>query len=884
MYRIFTSSVRTSLATALLLCVVSGVLSMCIPTTSYAADAPPAPQGGASANGPGAPGSLVEAAQMAEVPAGDFGCFGGNNSADIGVIDGCINLLAYYFMQAAMMSAVWVGVALNWVVMELVVNMGTFVGNIIGITIAWEVLRDVANVFLVFLTIFVGISIIIGSSGFGSKQLLWKIIIAALFVNFSITLTKLVIDVSNLVATATFDTILKEHAVKSGAKTQVTSACLKALPNDETAQKSGCITVGIAGVFWSKMEVTKVFNIKELQSQGAPKDMKDPKISQLRWVGLMGGLMFFTMAFVFGAAAILLIIRFTILCFLIVVSPLAFVMLVTGVGGEGRKWWDALLQQSFFAPAIFLMWWIAYMMFTTLMSRINLSGKSIAASGGGDMGALGIFTYFFIMISILVASLVIAKKMGGSAAAAGMGMYNRAVRGAPGMMWGGTKAIGRGSKSVYEGSKILGGTAKTRADRRERKMAESLAKDPTSKLTAGDRYRRAIAGTKYDQARKAKVDAAAAPARERDKAKTARLNEIKETGKALENKKAIKTAVEHAGKDVAQMQAEGVDAVKIREIEDARRAIAAMSPKEVEGIHDALVKNVESAIYLSANQMEAVMKSDKFTESERESVRTNKYSKEIAVINGRSTLSTAEQGAVMSNMKDADLDLLHNELVANPDKAEHLSADQLKHVFKSTKFGESERARIHGGKFKKILDAAAAGDAGAITDALEQISEAEAEMLGDELLANQKVIENMPQRHIEKVMASTQVSGTRKATINTTRTNHLNALIAGPVDGKSIDDVLRKAKRSEIPKMGAPVRNHITTQAQHIRSGAGKGIDNQISIDLTSHFNTHGRNASASEEQTIRRNVIARSGLSNEEKKILEIDDYLNNPTVSATF
>ncbi len=373
-------------------------------------------------------------------------------------IEGCGTMAAYYIMKGCAWIAVWASVILNYVIMELVVGMGVLVGNMPGVAHAWEMLRDLTNVFLVFITVYIGISIIVGASNFGSKQMLGRIILAALLVNFSITVAKLVIDVSNVTAITAYDMILKQNADDFKTTVVRPGECAQVSEKAYDPAENTCITTGLAGVFWSRLQMTKIFNVADFQAQDGKK-----ADDALIWVGLLGAIMFIIMAFVFGAMAFMLIGRFLILVMLIIFSPLAFVSLITGISGKGRVWWTMLINQSIVAPVMFIMLWITYGLLDGFSNRFELKG-GIAKSAMADMGAMGIVTYFMIICGSLIMSLIVAKELGAYGASAAMSTGKNWSKKAGFALAGGTGYVagrtvgGAVGLSARMGRKVIGGT------------------------------------------------------------------------------------------------------------------------------------------------------------------------------------------------------------------------------------------------------------------------------------------------------------------------------------------------------------------------------------------------------------------------------------------
>lgn len=68
-----------------------------------------------------------------------------------------------------------------------------------GIILGWKVLRDLANMFFILMLLIISFATIIGAKSYGYKQLLSRLIIVAILINFSRTIVGVVIDFSQIV-------------------------------------------------------------------------------------------------------------------------------------------------------------------------------------------------------------------------------------------------------------------------------------------------------------------------------------------------------------------------------------------------------------------------------------------------------------------------------------------------------------------------------------------------------------------------------------------------------------------------------------------------------------------------------------------------------------
>lgn len=853
----------------------------------------------------------------------DFGCFGGGSK---GMFDGCAALLAYYFMKAGGALAIWVGTGLNWVIQYLIIGMGQLVGNLYGITVAWGVLRDLANVFLVFITVLIGMSMIVGATTYGSKQLLFKVVIAALFVNFSITLTKAVIDVTNIFTVATYQMFLNE----TGSSNVDVEKCLKSPYNSGTEAKNDpCVHTGVAGIFVSKLEVLTLLNY----TKGMNNEQKAAAASEVMWLGLMGGIMFFVMAFVFGAAAVLLVIRFAVLCVLIIFSPIAFVLWVTGISGQGKQWWNTLLSQSLLAPALMLMWWIAFMIFNgfnIIFPDRSQIAKGGLMNGGESVAPIVIVAQFFVLIAIFIMSLIVARSMASHGGAMLVNATDRYAKRGYGMAMRPVRAVGRGTRdAVVDNTWGRGMSAYAKHTKKFEAKAfetETKADGTTGYVNNSARARLArgsakigVAGAlnKATERQGAKFDARKKAVESYKGELTAELNKQKVAGAAelagkygehTESALEAEIRAKNANFDTTQVANER------QKVEEARKIIGGLSKKDAEALHGEIMKNVESVIHMSASQIEAIMNSDAYTGEEKEKIRTTKYANEIGIL-GSSGPLTADQSAKINALGNKDLDLLRKELLSKKEMAEYLNGDQMDYILnKSDAYTAQEKTAVRKGRFAK-LDAELAkvkddprlGTAD-LEKELNKLSDKEAELLEQQFIEDQTVIESMPQRVAEKVMASPRIANATKSKIKDGRSAYFKRVADGGA-GKTTADILKGRSAADVAKIDgeqlkrreyvqhmnvamlsasastlntaqkAEVRAHVATLMPPVRSA----FDSAVARELSSIM-TPGRTTPLTqlEEASIKRKAMAT--LNPDERRMIEVDDWLNSTTAGAIF
>ena len=254
----------------------------------------------------------------------------------------------------------------------------------------WIVCRDISNTFFIFILLYIAITTIlqIGST----KQLLSTVIIVALLMNFSLYLTRFVIDIGNMFALEFYSTF----------------------PEDKHPAViiPGIERHSIANGYQNALIVPLLAVAKGIPGQGG-KEAFAVKAAMIALVGIE----FLVVTFVFLIVSFLLIGRLATLWIVMIVSPLAFFSIalpsgVSGASGIWGKWKGHLISQTFF-PAIFLF----FMYFAARLAN----GSSYVLTTFGSGTATGIMVFiplairFAIIIAFIMYGLQIATRMSGDA-------------------------------------------------------------------------------------------------------------------------------------------------------------------------------------------------------------------------------------------------------------------------------------------------------------------------------------------------------------------------------------------------------------------------------------------------------------------------------------
>ncbi len=356
--------------------------------------------------------------------------------------------LAFVFLMISGVILTIVGTVFNWVVLRSVFQFGTYFGTSEGMLLAWSILRDIANIALLFAFIFVGVLLILNVEGGGhghgggisAKKAIPRLIIFAVLLNFSLFATQFVIDVSNALS-ANFAGLAVEEC--STTTTQ---------PGDAGDPIQECANNGIAGRVLQVSGLASIFDTETADAETFMQNLNRPYSYAVSLIML--AIFVIVTALVLLAGAIMLIIRVVVLTFLMITSPIGFAALaVPKLEKIGSLWWSKLISNAFFAPVYLLLIFISIKLADGLMDGDATLANALTGNQGATVaGNMQVVMVFAVVIGFMIASLIVASKMGAMGA-------SFATKTAAGMTLGTVGFVGRrtvGRASTYAASRIRG--------------------------------------------------------------------------------------------------------------------------------------------------------------------------------------------------------------------------------------------------------------------------------------------------------------------------------------------------------------------------------------------------------------------------------------------
>lgn len=337
------------------------------------------------------------------------------------------------------------------------------------INTGYKIVLNVANMLFIFILLYIAIKTILGVGG-DTKKLLINIIVVGLFINFSLFMTKTIIDASNIVAMGFYNAVQTEVGQTK-------------IGGDEKQQKMISIgSVSTAMMAGLRLQTQIPSTDSEYNKTDSSKGLTNFNIAMNQFGG---SALFLVSAFVFLSVALLFIVRFVALLFYMLFSPVAFLGLISDEMKEySTKWWNGLQSQALFAPAFLF---LAY-----LVSSIINSGQLWRAVGGegnesatfydaiSSSGPEGfpIIMNYVILMALMIGALITAKAMAGKGSAGVLTYTSKFQKWTQGVA--GRNTLGRAA--------YLAGN--------NRYMAKLMAKSPTLGTFAKTQFDN-IAGQKF---------------------------------------------------------------------------------------------------------------------------------------------------------------------------------------------------------------------------------------------------------------------------------------------------------------------------------------------------------------------------------------------------
>lgn len=314
---------------------------------------------------------------------------------------GVLNLVGFIFAIAATLFA--------WVVDPANVSGDNGMLNKQAVKDVWIMVRDLLNMSFILVLLFAAFGTIFQMDKWNLKKVWLNILINALLVNFSFPIARFIIDISNVAFYYLLNNLFS--------------------PNGTTAVTGNTI-------FASFGAASHIGNIL------VPENYSAYSIAYLLAMIISLFIMGMTLVVIAG----LFLVRLVALTMLVMFSPIGFVgYAIPSAGGYAKKWWDNLINYSFFAPIMVFVMAIA-LRISEAMGNENFGSfisNAQANSTASDASWISQMAFFFIPIVILWTGIGIAKKFGIEYAGLVTGTVEKWGKKIANIPWAGTKMAWR---------------------------------------------------------------------------------------------------------------------------------------------------------------------------------------------------------------------------------------------------------------------------------------------------------------------------------------------------------------------------------------------------------------------------------------------------------
>ena len=360
----------------------------------------------------------------------------------------------YLILSLVAALAKFGGYLLDSAVRYTVLDMSDHIHQLSSIDVVWKVFRDLCNLSFIFILLYVAVQTILQINNANPLRVLRQIVIAAILINFSLFIAKLIIDFSNIFTLAFYNQMIGKTGTMSGAIMNL---------------------FGIQALWGDKMNVVQTWS----QSWSTLFSMTAGSI-----------IITFTAAFSFLAAAWLFLLRYVVLILVFMLAPIGFMgAILPQVKNASKRWFDALIGQALFPPIYMLLMWVTLKVGQNINGLKGDFGTALSLSQRVNLptgtGILNPVIRFVILIVLMNFALILAKTQAGR-------VGGRVQK----IMEGGLKTV-EGARKVtqgYIGRGVVRGAGLNRLDEKFKKTAfantrlGSYVQKNTTGIAAGAKF------------------------------------------------------------------------------------------------------------------------------------------------------------------------------------------------------------------------------------------------------------------------------------------------------------------------------------------------------------------------------------------------------------
>lgn len=314
---------------------------------------------------------------------------------------------------------------------EATLNLG-FQSHKTIVEVGWKVTRDFSNMFFILFMIIIAFATILRLEQYGIKKLLPKVIIIALLINFSLIISYVIIDFTNISARFFINDAEKGAKALGGDKASISGALADSLNltkvliprdcKDLKKEKEQCASICESDSDCTdrcREEKEEAYDACKAGVENLKAAGKEATFGNMILSTVFGSIVLMIAAFILFAGGIFLIIRILFLWFLVMLVPFAFLSyIMPGLKHIWQDWWKTFLKWSFFAPAYAFFIWLAVKISVEnkLAKMSTLLGKTSSLAGNPSLitkfeSSMQNIIGFIFIGGLLIGGLIAAQKL-----------------------------------------------------------------------------------------------------------------------------------------------------------------------------------------------------------------------------------------------------------------------------------------------------------------------------------------------------------------------------------------------------------------------------------------------------------------------------------------
>ncbi|MDP3891740.1 hypothetical protein, partial [Nocardioides sp.] len=321
-----------------------------------------------------------------------------------------------YFISYLIATIFGYFIAIEAFFISVILGVNSGIAGSLIVTEGFKITLAVANLGFVLAIIVIAIMTILRVETYALKQTLWKLVAAAILVNFSLVIGATILNFSDTLSNFFLDSFSGSCAV--GQTTTI------------GINRNDCFARALAGSFGPQKFWVSL--------QGSGSSLNPEKVSDAgtNFASILTPFLnvFFPAIFLIvtsialGGLFIMLMIRYIYLAILLILMPIAWLLWIfPATSAQWHKWWSNFIKWTMFAPIVLFFIWLAIIT-QGGMNRQNSDGSAYfgqlgptagsdiasaaSAAGGFWAGMLGTLLQMSTMVAMVFAGLFMAHAMG----------------------------------------------------------------------------------------------------------------------------------------------------------------------------------------------------------------------------------------------------------------------------------------------------------------------------------------------------------------------------------------------------------------------------------------------------------------------------------------